>query len=127
MKQLPEKITESELLVLKLFWTKARAMTIPELAVELSAINSWDRSTIKTLVRRLHGKGALACEQRDVQYFYPLITEHEYSEYQTSKLLNAFYDGKAGNLIASLYAQRQLSPGEISKLRQMLDAGEQHA
>lgn len=126
MDQQIAKITESEVLVLKAFWNCNRELTMNELIAALSPDSDWNRSTVKTMVRRLIDKGILACMQRDVQYFSPMVTEQQYQDYQTSKLINQVYYGKASKLIASLYEHQKLDSDDIQELRQLLEEGEYH-
>ena len=123
MKSPCDRIAESELVVLKALWASGKAMSISELVSALSAVTHWDPSTIKTLVRRLHAKEVLVCEKREVLYYHPIVTEAEYGEYQTSKLIDTFYSGKASRLIAALYEQQQLDPEEVEELRKRLQGG----
>ena len=120
------KITDSEILVLKAFWSSNRELSMNELVTDLSVGCDWNRSTIKTLVRRLIDKEIVTCTQRDVQFFSPLITEQQYRDYHTSKLIDQEYHGKASKLIASLYEHRKLDPDDIKELRQLLEDGDQH-
>lgn len=126
MDQQIAKITESEVLVLKAFWNCSPELTMNELIAALSPDSVWNRSTVKTMVRRLIDKGILACTQRDVQYFSPMVTEQQYQDYQTSKLIDQVYYGKASKLIASLYEHQKLDPDDILELRQLLEEGEYH-
>lgn len=126
MGQRIERITESEAEVLKAFWTCSRALTMYELVTELSLVCDWNRSTIKTMVRRLIEKEIIACTKRDVQYFQPLITEQQYRDFQTSRLIEQVYQGKASKLIASLYENQKLDSEDIRELRKLLNDGGHH-
>ncbi len=53
------KITGSELEVMKLLWRAEDALPITEIRETLQRQKGWEPATIKTLVSRLVGKGAL--------------------------------------------------------------------
>lgn len=126
MNELIARISESESVVMRAFWEAARELTITELATALADAQHWDRSTIKTMVRRLQEKGVLVCIQRDVQHFRPAVSEDQYRAYHTRKLVSTLYHDSASKLVASLYEQRKLTPEDIRVLRQLLDEGERH-
>ena len=126
MDQRIAKITDSEILILKAFWANSHELTVNELVAAMSLDCDWNRSTIKTLVRRLIDKKIVTCIQRDVQYFSPLITEQQYRDHQTSKLIDQEYHGKASKLIASLYEHRKLDPDDIKELRRLLEYGDRN-
>ena len=76
--QIAGRITGSELEVMKLLWRAEDALPITEIRETLQRQKGWEPATIKTLVSRLVGKGALRQEKRNVYYYSPLIGEQEY-------------------------------------------------
>lgn len=126
MDQRIARITESEAEVLKAFWTCGHELTMNELVTLLAASCDWNRSTIKTMVRRLIEKDVITCMQREVQYFQPSVTEQQYRDFQTGKLIEQVYHGKASKLIASLYENQRLDPDDIKELRKLLKNGDRH-
>jgi BlaI family penicillinase repressor len=123
MNKLAHKISDSELEVMRILWGGKQAMTLAEIRKTLSVNSEWEDSTIKTLLRRLHCKGVLKQEKRDV-YYTPLVSEDEYGEYTTQTLINKLFQGSAKNLVASLVSSNQLSPEDISELRKMFKVGD---
>jgi BlaI family penicillinase repressor len=124
MNKLAHKISDSELEVMRILWGGKQAMTLAEIRKTLSVNSEWEDSTIKTLLRRLHCKGVLKQEKRDVYYYTPLVSEDEYGEYTTQTLINKLFQGSAKNLVASLVSSNQLSPEDISELRKMFKVGD---
>ena len=57
--QIAGRITGSELEVMKLLWRAEDALPITEIRETLQRQKGWEPATIKTLVSRLVGKGAL--------------------------------------------------------------------
>lgn len=64
--QIAGRITGSELEVMKLLWRAEDALPITEIRETLQRQKGWEPATIKTLVSRLVGKGALRQEKRNV-------------------------------------------------------------
>jgi BlaI family penicillinase repressor len=124
MNKLAQRISDSELEVMRVFWSTEQAMTLTEIRKNLSVNSQWEDSTIKTLLRRLHGKGVLKQEKRDVYYYTPVVSEDEYEEYTIQALINKLYQGSAKNLIASLVSSNKLSQEDIIELKEMFKVGD---
>ncbi len=119
-----EKISEAELVVLKVLWSKNEAISSAYISEVISKETGWDKSTIRTLVHRLTEKGALIQEKREMYYYFPTITEKEYVEAQTRSFLTKMYRGNAKKLVASLFEQDYIQPDEIDELKQFWKKGE---
>ena len=102
MNQLAEKISDSELDVMKVLWEAEDALPVTVIREKLQERKGWEATTVKTLVSRLLGKGVIAQEKRKVFFYSPLVTEAEYNEWATSNLIHRLYKGSAKNLIAAL-------------------------
>ncbi|MDD3172873.1 MAG: BlaI/MecI/CopY family transcriptional regulator [Herbinix sp.] len=124
MNKLAQKISDSELEVMRVLWSIKQAVTLAEIRKTLSTNSEWEDSTIKTLLRRLHCKGVLKQEKRDVYYYTPLVSEEEYEEYTTQILINKLFQGSAKNLVASLVSSNMLSQEDITELRKMFKVGD---
>ena len=124
MNKLAQKISDSELEVMRVLWNTEHAVTLADIRKTLSVNSEWEDSTIKTLLRRLHSKGVLKQEQREVYYYTPLVSEKEYEEYTTQTLIDKLFQGSAKNLVASLFSSKKLSEGDISELRKMFKVGD---
>ena len=119
MSILPEKISDSELEVMKLLWEAGDALPITELRTVLQQRRGWEATTVKTRVSRLGAKGALAQEKRKVFYYRPLIGREEYSDWATRDLVDRLFKGSARSLVATLVKSEGLSAEDIDELRQM--------
>ncbi len=119
MSILPEKISDSELEVMKLLWEAGDALPITELRTVLQQRRGWEATTVKTLVSRLVAKGALAQEKRKVFYYRPLIGREEYSDWATRDLVDRLFKGSARSLVATLVKSEGLSAEDIDELRRM--------
>ena len=77
MHETASKIKVAELEVMKLLWAKDKPMPLIDIRHELSKRCDWEDSTVKTLIRRLVEKGAIALESRGV--YRAVVTENEYN------------------------------------------------
>ncbi len=114
-----EKITGSELEVMKLLWLAEDALTVTEIREKLQQQKGWEPATIKTLVSRLVAKGAVRQEKKNVYYYSPLISEREYNTWATEDLIDRLYQGSARDMVAALVRSDGLTKEDIEELRQM--------
>jgi len=124
MTKLVSKITDSEVEVMRVLWDSESELTISEIRKSLEQSSSWESSTIKTLLRRLCEKGVVLAAKRDVYYYRSLVSEKEYNEYTTQKLIDRLYGGSVKKLVASLVGGKKLNAADIDELRSILKAGE---
>ena len=91
-----------------------------EVRAALEGTHRWDASTVKTLLRRLCEKGAVAAEKREVFYYRPVLTREAYRNWSTRSLIDKVYRGSAKDLVASLVERAQLSAQDLEDLRTVL-------
>lgn len=118
------KITDSELKVMRVLWAAKEALPMAAIRETLEKSSDWESSTIKTLLRRLCEKGAVSSTKKDVLYYSPLVSEKEYKEYRTERLIDRLYRGSAKNLVASLVEGDKLDKSDIEELRSLFKVGE---
>lgn len=118
-KELAEKITGSELEVMKLLWHAGDALPVTEIREELQRSKGWEPATIKTLIARLLVKGAVRQEKRKVYYYSPLISEKDYHNWATGDLVKRLFNGSARDLVAALVKADGLSQEDLDELRAM--------
>lgn len=116
---LADKITDSELEVMKLLWRAEDALPVTEIREALQRSRGWEATTVKTLVSRLLAKGAIRQEKRNVFYYSPLISEREYNDWATDSLIRRLYNGSARELVAALVHSEGLTAQDLDELRQM--------
>ena len=119
MKSLAEKISDSELEVMKVLWEAEDALPVTTIREALAERRGWEATTVKTLVGRLLGKGVIGQEKRKVFFYWPLISEKEYNEWATENLVHRLYKGSVKDLIAALVSSDDLTPEDIDELRAM--------
>ena len=120
MNELASKISPSELEVLEVLWQADAPMPIASVRGALEGSHSWDASTVKTLLRRLCEKGAVAAEKREVFYYRPILTRREYRAWSARALIDRVFQGSARDLVASLVEEEELTPGDLAELRAVL-------
>lgn len=119
MKDSMEKITDSELEVMKVLWAADSPLPLSSIRLSLQKMMNWEAATIKTLLSRLVSKNAVLQEKKEMFYYSPLVTEKEYDEWATSRLINRLYNGKASRLVAALLNSDGITENDIDELRRM--------
>lgn len=117
MEHLAEKISDSELEVMRVLWDAGTPLPIRDIRIALHQRKGWEPTTVKTLVNRLLSKEVLSQEKRNVFYYRPLISQAEYNQWATNQLIDKLYRGSARNLVAALVNSDSLSKGDIQELR----------
>lgn len=118
------RITTSELEIMRVLWAAAAPLTVTQIKAKLKNISKWKGDTIKTLLRRLCEKGAVAQEKQDIFYYRPLVSSETYERYSTQDLIDKLYSGSARNMIAALVKNDQLRAEDIEELRSLFKVGE---
>lgn len=126
MSELAEKISGSEVEVLEVLWQAGEPLSVTPIRTQLEKERGWDASTVKTLLRRLCGKGVVTVEKREMFYYRPLLDQEEYRRWSARALLNRVFRGNARDLIASLVEEYPMNQSDLEELREILYAkGEQ--
>lgn len=116
---LAEKISDSELEVMKLLWKAGEAVNATFIRESLQKSMGWEPTTIKTLLSRLVAKGAVLQEKRKVFYYTAAIGEKDYNSWATGRLIDRLYKGSAAAMVAALVDSRGLSDADIAELRRL--------
>ena len=114
-----ERISDSELELMKVLWEAEDALPLAVIREKLRKTRDWEPTTIKTLLSRLVSKSAVRQEKREVYYYSPAISEREYDDWATGELISKLYKGSAKNLVAALVNSKELSESDIAELRAM--------
>ena len=116
---LADKISDSELEVMKVLWQAGDALTVTEIRETLQKTRGWEATTVKTLVSRLVTKGVVRQEKRNVFYYTPLLSEQEYNNWATHDLIHRVYHGSARDLVAALVHSEGLTQDDLAELREL--------
>lgn len=117
----PPQITEAEWIVMRVFWQKSSA-TAGDIVDSLANESDWKPRTIQSLIRRLHQKGILTAEKRGREFHYfPTITAKEGEHAAGQSFLGRFFDGQLAPFLATFVERENLSPQEITELKQILE------
>lgn len=117
------RISQAEYEVMKILWRTDGPVSTNDIYKELSEQMGWDRSTVRTLLKRLTEKGAVTIEKLSVISYLPVVSEKDYREAQTKSFVERLYGGSAGRLVSSLVENYNLTPSDIEELKNLLNLG----
>lgn len=116
-----EKISDSELEVMKVLWEAEEPLPIADIRQTLQKTQGWEATTVKTLVGRLCGKGAVIQEKRKIFYYRAAVSQTEYNSWAANRLIHKLYQGSASSFVAALVNARELSDADIAELKELFD------
>lgn len=121
MEEIFEKISDSELEVMKVLWEAEGPLPITDIRQTLQRTQGWEATTVKTLVGRLCSKGAVAQEKRNVFYYKAAVPQTDYNSWAANRLIHKLYQGRASSFVAALVNARELSDADIAELKELFD------
>ena len=95
--------------------------TITDIRKALSP-KGWSDSTIKTLVRRLVSKKAVAINDKGAVFrYYALLPEQDCRLKETKSFINRVYNGSVNMLVTNLASDSNLTEKETQELMRLID------
>lgn len=113
------KLFDSELKVMGVLWREGDT-TAKHIAEILREETGWNVNTTYTLIKRCIKKGAI--ERSEPNFMcHALVLKEEVQEARTNELIDKIYDGSVDKLFAALLSRKELSAGQIERLKQIVD------
>lgn len=114
-------ISPAEWRVMRIAWSK-KAVTSKEVEALLAPATGWKVATVKTLLRRLVQKGALAAERQGRAFVYrPQVGEQETINQAVEDLFASICQMRAGAALVDVVDQIPLSKQDITNLQAALN------
>ena len=118
-------ISEAESRVMEVLWQNA-PLSSEQIVAAVQADSDWHEKTIRTLLNRLLGKGAVEATRDGRRYLYaPLLTRAQWQSQESHSLLDRVFGGRVAPLLAHFSQHEKLSAKDIAELRKLIDAIEQ--
>jgi BlaI family penicillinase repressor len=118
----PIAISDAESRVMDVLW-QASPLGSDDIVAALLAPTGWHEKTIKTLLNRLLGKGAIRAEKDGRRYLYsPLLRREDWQQRESRSLLDRVFGGKVAPLLAHFSQHEKLSAKDVAELRKLIDA-----
>ena len=105
---------------MKLLWGKSPQAAY-DLSEQLGRLEGWSASTVKTLLSRLHKKGAVAVERYKNLFLYaPNVSEAECAAREADSLVDRVFGGALEPLLLHFAKRKKLGPSEVADLKRIL-------
>ncbi|WP_233841368.1 BlaI/MecI/CopY family transcriptional regulator [Dyella sp. 2HG41-7] len=115
-------ISDAESRVMEALWQQA-PLTSEQIVAAIQSSSDWHEKTIRTLLNRLLGKGAVEATRDGRRYLYqPLLTRAQWQSQESHSLLDRVFGGRVAPLLAHFSQHEKLSAKDVAELRKMLDA-----
>lgn len=116
------KISQAELEVMKVIWSKKETTSL-EIINEISKKTNWNKNTIKTLISRLVGKGAIeVIKNKGELYIYkPVITKQEYRKSENDDFLEKVYNGSINDMLLTFVKANKLTKKDLKELMDIIE------
>ena len=119
-----QPLTELQIAVLRLLWERGEA-SVAEIWEALYPDRKLAQTTVATIVSRLQRRGILTRRTRDRQFVYKtLLTEADVQHSMVSELTERLFAGDVTALVSHLLSARDMSPGDLARVRQMIESTE---
>lgn len=117
-----ERISDAEHAVMEVLWDEA-PLTAAEVHERIDPARGWSDRTVKTMLSRLLGKGALVHEEEGRRYLYrPAVARIDYVAGESRKLVDRLFGGRVSPLVAHLAERDELSAEDVAEIEALLKA-----
>ena len=119
---LRSEMSDAEREVLKVLWDHGPLPVRDAVAHLEQQGQQWTRSTVITLLQRLESKGYVASDKSQFAFvFRAVVSKEEVLRDRMNELAGELCDGDPLPLMLAFTDQRQFTPEEIARLRQLID------
>ena len=121
------QLTELQLAILRVLWARGEA-TVQDIWEALHAERGLAQTTVATMLSRLERRGVVTRRAQSRQYRYrAAVTEREVQHSMVGELTERLFDGDVTALVQHLLSGEDVSPGDIAKIRDMIERVETKA
>ena len=121
MDHLRSPLTSAEWYVMECLWQKS-PRTGREVTEYLSQHAGWSRSTTLTMLRRMHAKDLIACQEVDgIKTYSPLLRQEDATLLEPQSFLQRVYHGSVSMLVSTFTKKQPLTQQELDALYAILE------
>lgn len=114
-------ISEAESRVMEVLW-RTSPLASEDIVEALREPTGWHEKTIRTLLNRLLGKGAVSAEKDGRRYLYSArLQRADWQQQESRSLLDRVFGGKVAPLLAHFSEHEKLSAKDVAELRKLID------
>lgn len=118
------QLTELQLTILRILWERGEA-TVQDIWEALHPERGLAQTTVATMLSRLERRGVVTRRAQARQYHYKAaVTEEEVQHSMVGELTERLFDGDVTALMQHLISGKDVSPGDLAKIREMIERAE---
>jgi len=115
------QLTELQLAILRILWERGEA-TVQDIWEALHPERGLAQTTVATMLSRLERRGVVTRRAQARQYHYKAaVTEEEVQHSMVGELTERLFDGDVTALVQHLISGKNVSPGDLAKIREMIE------
>jgi predicted transcriptional regulator len=120
----PLELSELQLAVMRVLWQRKKA-AVTEVQEALQSERDLALTTVATVLTRLEKAGLVAHRASGRHYLYrPLVSEEDVRRSMVSALAERLFEGDVAALVSHLVNAREIKPGDLARVRQLIEAKE---
>jgi BlaI family penicillinase repressor len=103
------------------FWRLGEA-TVKTILGELEDKQTWQPTTVQTLINRLVQKGALGRRKEGREFVYAPLVSQDYCTHAVSRsFMDRVFGGRLAPLLATFIEHQECSPDDLAELKKLLE------
>ena len=115
------RISDAELEVMETLWSSREPLTATDVAERIPEDRGWSLATVKTMLSRLTGKGAIRYSEEGRRYLYsPAIARDSYVGKESRRFVDQLFGGRLSPLVARLAEEDALDSDDIAAIEKIL-------
>lgn len=118
-------ISDAESYVMEVLWRAPAPIVAEQVVVALLETQHWQTATVKTLLKRLLSKGAVA-EQKDGRRlrYRAVLQRDDWLARESEVMLARLFGGRVAPLVACAARRGRLTQADVRELRALVEAYE---
>lgn len=115
-------LSELQLDLMRVLWRQGEA-AVADVAAALGPDRPLAHTTVATLLARLARRGVVEARREGRQLLYRArVSEPQVRRTMVSGLVQSLFGGDSGALLAHLVREKDVAPGDLDRIRDLLDA-----
>ena len=116
----PQALTDLQLSILRVLWDRGSA-TAAEITDVLRETRGLAQQTIATILSRLEKRGIVNHETQQRQYVYSAtVSEPDVRRTMLAELTDRVFEGDVAALVSQLLSTREMSPGDLARVKALI-------
>ncbi len=117
-----KRLSDMEYMVMSAIWSHEPPVTTGMIMDTIGAEKNWKVPTLISYLNRLAEKGFVRSEKQSRErWYYPLVEEKEYLEFETNLFLKTYHHGSLTSLVSTLYDGKQMKKEDIDQIRDWME------